>query len=275
MAKIAYGRPVADSILNELKESYSTYFPKANPCFFQVGNNPASNIYVANKVKLCEKLGMVPRIVKLGSKVSEEILCDELRKYSANPCMLQLPLPEGLNKQRCLDSIELDIDGLTTKNKAKLYTGQEAIVPCTAKAVLDIFNFYQYDVKGKVIMVAGKSDLVGKPLIYLLLAKGATVVSINSKTPIEKTIELLKTTDALITAIGIPKFFKPEYFTKDIQFIVDVGISKLEDGTISGDVDSEVIKTLSDNTYITPVPKGVGVITVANVLYNIIKSLRI
>lgn len=277
MAKIVYGQPVADELFNDLqsKVSYLNRFDK-EARFIQVGENAGSDIYVRNKLKFCAKLGLSPILTKFTSNTNYNDLCDFLAN-SNSPTMLQFPVElngiSSYNQFDFLDYIKSDIDGLSFKNGAYLYDMNftKGIVPCTAKAVMDILSFYDYDLSGKVVLIAGKSRLVGKPLIMLMLDSGATVLSINSKTPKKKVKELLKTADVLVSAIGVPKYFDSTLVPDTLEFIVDVGINKTSDGKIVGDIDPKLYDELPDSTLITPVPKGVGVVTVANVAYNILK----
>lgn len=279
MATLVYGKPVADKILENVQKKLKLTNAVKEVRFYQVGDDPASNIYVRNKFRTCANVGLSPVLTKF-SKNSRALQVKKEIAKTTYPSMVQLPLNfshGAFSEKDILEHVKYDIDGLSTINGGYLYDMdfEKSIVPCTAQGVMDILEFYDYDVTGKTVLIAGKSKLVGRPLIMLLLARGATVISINSKTPIEKTKALLAQSDVLISAIGQAKFFNRELVPDTIEFIVDVGINKNEEtGKLLGDVDPELYSTLPDNVKITPVPKGVGVVTVANVARNALRLIN-
>lgn len=296
MAKLLYGHEIAEAnyqyalkILKTMSHRLSYNKVGCELHIIQRGSNPASNIYVRKKLLAVQKLNdlvnsteefkgeanFTAHLEQLSSSSPFSDIMDLIR-HADSPVIPQFPMFNKEDDAKLTGYLngKYDIDGLSNESKLDLYNGKPSIIPCTAKAVLDVFHFDNYELKGKVVMIAGKSDLVGKPLIHLLLAQGATVISINSKTPRDRIKPMLSQADVLITAIGVPKYFNSEIVPDCLDYIVDVGISKDKDGNISGDVDSELYDMLSDSCTITPVPKGVGVITVSNVIVNLVQLYK-
>lgn len=290
MARLLYGADIAqknfeDSI--ELLKSRQYYFSDrlvgCTLSILQVGSNPASNVYVRRKLEAVQKFNNMinsteefkgranfsTQLLQLSSSVDADMISKIVRR-SENPIIPQFPMYSKVIDSDIANELKpnYDIDGLSEGNQIALYKGEPKIIPCTAKAVMDIFEYECYNLEGKVVMIAGKSDLVGKPLIHLLLACGATVISINSKTPRDRIKPILSQADVLITAIGVPKYFNAEIVPDCLDYIIDVGINKVN-GILVGDVDPELYNTFRDRCTITPVPNGIGVITVSNVIYNL------
>lgn len=246
--------------------------------FIQVGHNPASDTYVKNKLILCEKWGITPEHHRFGEDVSEEIIIDFINKLnkcdSIHGIMVQLPLPDHINEEAVINAINpvKDIDGFTHINKGKLLVGDDsAIIPCTPFGIMEILKSINFDCKGKNVVVAGRSNIVGKPMVQLLINNGATVTCCNSKTDSDTFKNLVYNSDLFISAIDKPCYYNVEYFGKDNlsklnnTIAIDVGIFRVN-GKLEGNID----KDLYDNfKAITPVPKGVGPMTVAGVLANI------
>lgn len=239
----------------------------------QIGDNAASSVYVRNKERACEECGIESRVIKLPEIVEEEKvleLIDELnRDEKVNGILVQLPLPEHLNEQKILQSIspEKDVDGFHVVNSGKLMIGEDTFVPCTAKGIIKLLEHNNIKIEGQNCVVVGRSNIVGKPVAMELLRKNGTVTICHSKT---RGLDLIcREADILICAIGKPKFFNRKYISPN-TVVVDVGIHRQEDGTLCGDVDFEDVK---DNvSAITPVPGGVGAMTVAMLMENLVEG---
>lgn len=244
--------------------------------FIQVGDNPASNTYINNKIKLCGELNITNRHYKLPEfieQVSVLTLISELNED--DDCigiMIQLPLPKHIKELSVIDAIKphKDIDGFTTVNKGKLMIGdRDSIIPCTPLGILHILNHMRIDLKGKNIVIVGRSNIVGKPLANLLINEGATVTVCNSNTSPYNISYLVNRCDIFISAIGKPNYWNEEKLEScniENTIAIDVGINRDKDNKLCGDID----KGLYDKfKAITPVPGGVGVMTVLGVIKNI------
>jgi methylenetetrahydrofolate dehydrogenase (NADP+)/methenyltetrahydrofolate cyclohydrolase len=282
MTTILDGKKLAEKITEELKSKTSSLSVKPKLAVIIAGNNPASQIYVKNKQKKAEEIGFESVVIPLQENISEENLLEHIyilnEDKDINAILVQLPLPSHINKQRVLEAIEpiKDVDGFTSHNFGKLALGYKPFaIPCTPKGIIRLLNEYNVDLKGKNVLVIGRSNIVGKPISLLLQQNNATVTMANSHTKNLK--ELALNSDIIVTAIGKPKFITDDYIKED-AVIVDVGISRTDDG-ICGDVDySSAYKKAA---YITPVPGGIGPMTIAMLmentyeLYSLQKSLII
>lgn len=267
------GRETKMKMLEDLKERINKLDRKLGLVVIQVGNDPASNVYVKNKEKMSTSLGINFKHIKLEDNVKEEELLkiiDELNEdEEVDGIIVQMPIPKHLNPHTIQNRIKSskDIDGLTDINMGKLAHGKEELVPCTPIGIMDLLKEYKIDIEGKCVTIVGRSDLVGKPLAALMLNNNATVILCHSKTK-----DLQKYTsmaDILVVAIGKPKLIKQD-FVKENSTVIDVGINRLEDGTLCGDVDFDSVK--NKVKYITPVPGGVGQMTVAEIGSNVYKA---
>lgn len=274
MTRILYGAPVAEQINQRTMELLKNYGGGACLTIIQVGDLERSSVYVRQKMKACDKLGINYRLIHLLETVSFRQLVSTIKAESeqCTGMFLQLPLPAHLEqyRQEIIDTIppKLDVDCLTTTNIGKMFEPQHlsenALLPATARGVLELLNYYEVPLQGRTVGVVGRSNLVGKPLIPLLLSENATVISLNSYT--QDLYSLLKQCDIVIVAVGIPKVIKAKDL-KDNAVVIDVGINAVEiegKNMLVGDVDMEN----ADNDY-TPVPKGVGATTVASLMYNV------
>ena len=282
MTTILDGKKLAEKITEELKSKTSSLSVKPKLAVIIAGNNPASQIYVKNKQKKAEEIGFESVVIPLQENISEENLLEHIyilnEDKDINAILVQLPLPSHINKQRVLEAIEpiKDVDGFTSHNFGKLALGYKPFaIPCTPKGIIRLLNEYNIDLKGKNVLVIGRSNIVGKPISLLLQQNNATVTMANSHTKNLK--ELALNSDMIVTAIGKPNFITDDYIKED-AVIVDVGISRTDDG-ICGDVDySSAYKKAA---YITPVPGGIGPMTIAMLmentyeLYSLQKSLII
>ena len=267
------GREVASKIKEEIKNEISLLSNKLTLCVVQVGDDEASNIYIKQKEKLANELG-INFIHKKYNDISEELLEEEIIKLNEDKnitgIIIQLPIPDKYNTNKLINLIDpnKDVDGLTDYNKVKLYNNEEGIIPCTPLGILELLNHYNIDVKGENIVIIGRSLLVSKPLFNLLLNKDATVTMCHSKTI--NLSSITKNADILISATGKPHLVT-EDMIKDNAVIIDVGISRI-DGKLCGDVDFENVSKKA--LYITPVPGGVGPMTVIMLMKNILNAYK-
>lgn len=240
-----------------------------------VGDDPASAIYVRNKKRACEYVGIKSVSVTLGQDTTQEKLEQTLNDLnndkSINGILLQLPLPKGLDERKALNCIapEKDVDGLSSVNLGKLITKEVGITPCTPTGVMEFFKEYNIDLTGKNVVIINRSILVGKPLALMMLNANATVTICHSKT--QNISEYTKKADVIVTAVGKAKFLT-EDMVKDGAVVIDVSIVRTEAG-LCGDADYENIK--DKTSYITPVPGGVGPMTIAMLMENTLKAYKL
>ena len=267
--KIVDGKVLAAEIRAELKSKIAKSEKKPSLAVVIVGEDPASKIYVRNKIKACEEVGISSYTFELPANASQkqvEDLLDELAQDSkVNGILLQLPLPKGLNAEEAMAHIpfEKDVDGFSAQNLGLLTLHQEHIVACTPLGVMKILELEGVKIEGKHAVVIGRSETVGKPMSMLLLNANATVTTCHSKTRNLK--EICKTADILVSAVGIAKFVT-EDMVKEGAVVIDVGMNRDESGKLCGDVDFERVKEKS--ALITPVPGGVGPMTITMLMYN-------
>lgn len=244
----------------------------------QVGNNEASNVYVRNKEKACEYCGIESRVYKIDDGAPKGVLEDTVielierlnKDNSVNGILVQLPLPKYMDEDKIVQSIvpEKDVDGFHESNVGKLMLGKEVLPPCTANGIIELLMRNGITIAGKHCVVVGRSNIVGKPTAMMLLNLNGTVVMCHSKTQWLK--EICREADILVCAVGKPKFFNREY-VKEGAVVVDVGIHRTENG-LCGDVDFDDVKDIVGA--ITPVPKGVGAMTVAMLMFNCLEAAR-
>lgn len=241
-----------------------------------VGDDKASQIYVKNKSKACQEIGIKFEEYFLGNDIKQEELIELIQKLnldkSINGILLQSPIPKSLDINEAFRIIlpEKDVDGFNPINVGKLCLNQETFVSCTPYGIMKMFEEYDIDLTGKNVTILGRSNIVGKPLIQCCLNKNATVTVCHSKTKDLK--EHTKNADIVISAIGKAKFVTADMI-KDGAVVIDVGINRDESGKIIGDVDFE--KVSSKASYITPVPGGVGPMTIAMLMNNVIKATKL
>ena len=273
MGELVYGSELSLFYKKEMKEKIDALKAanKRVPCLavILVGNNPASLSYIKSKEKACSSIGMDSKFIHLDEEVGQIALENEIQKCneddSVDGILLQLPLPKGYDENRAIFKIDAskDVDGLHPLNVGKLYLGEKGFVPCTPRGCMAILEAMHCDIVGKNAVVIGRSKLVGTPIARLLQNANATVTICHSKTKNLK--EVCKNADILICALGKPKMVNHEYI-KQGAYVVDVGINRKEDGKLCGDVDTEDV--LPYVTAVTPVPKGVGPMTVCMLLAN-------
>lgn len=256
--------------------------------FVQVGENPASDVYVRNKIKLCEEVGIDVKHIHFSEAISEQELVDFIVTMnlddSIHGIMVQLPLPKHINEDRIINVISplKDLDGFTHVNKGKLMVGDEtAMVACTPAGIMDILDHIGEDVKGKNVVIVGRSNIVGKPLAQLLINRGATVTVCNSSTPKKVVATNIACSEIFISAIGIANYFNKEFFDEQLNLgsesmlakvAIDVGINRDENNKLCGDISRDLYDKFE---VITPVPGGVGIMTVLNVIKNIIRCYKL
>lgn len=272
------GKFVANEIGNKLKEEILAH-PDVRPphlVIISVGDDPASKVYVKNKIKKAEELGIEVTHRVFSADEDKFWVRNSIEGCAGNPdvdgIMIQLPLPDGWNERELIDIIppSKDVDGLTTVNIGRLRSGQSCIRPCTAAGVMDLLDYYHIPVEGKNVTIIGRSNIVGKPLADLMMNAGATVTQCHSKT-----IDLpfyTMNADIVISAIGKPKFFTDICFVPKMDAIIDVGINRDENGKLCGDIDFDSVKDLTEA--ITPVPGGVGPMTVIELMKNTVECWR-
>lgn len=276
MAVILDGRTFANEICEELKSEVQKLAKKPKLAVILAGNNPASQIYVKNKQKKAEYIGFESVVFSLPPDVTEENLLEHIyilnEDDDINGILVQLPLPAGINQQRIIEAIEpvKDCDGFTSYNFGRLALGYKPYVyPCTPKGIIKLIEHYNIQTEGFNAVVIGRSNIAGKPISMLLQQKNATVTIAHSYTKNLK--ELAKTADILISAIGRPDFIKGD-FIKENAVIIDVGINRTDFG-IKGDVDFN--GCLNKAAYITPVPGGIGPMTIAMLMENTLELYKI
>ena len=240
-----------------------------------VGNDSASKIYVKNKSKACEEVGIEFEEYLLNEDTTQEELENLIEELNQNEkihgILLQSPIPKNLDINRAFEKIspEKDVDGFNPVNVGRLALNKDTFVSCTPYGIMKLFEEYNIDLTGKDVVIVGRSNIVGKPLIQCTLNKNATVTVCHSKT--KNLVEHTKRADVLISAIGKPNFITAD-MVKDNAIVIDVGINRTEEGKIVGDVEFENVEKKAE--YITPVPGGVGPMTIAMLMNNVIKAAR-
>lgn len=272
MTIILDGKKLRDKIFEDLKLRLDKMPQKPTLAVILAGENPASKIYVNNKKKTAEKLGINSVVFEYPENVSENELLQKIKELNndrnVNAILVQLPLPLHIDKTNIIEAIlpQKDVDGLTSYNSGKLFSGEKPFAyPCTPKGILLLLDEYNIEIEGKHVVVLGRSNLVGKPVAQMLLNRNATVTICHSKTKNPENI--IKTADILISAVG--KNVVGEKYIKNNCVVIDVGIFRDESGKLRGDVDFENVSKIS--SYISPVPGGVGPMTIASLMLNTVE----
>lgn len=269
------GKLISKKIQETLKKEVATLNKKPCLLVILVGNDQASQIYVANKEKACKRVGMESKTIVLDENVSQKEVIKVIEKANEdkdiNGILVQLPLPNHMDTQAVVGSISplKDVDGLNAYNQGRLLLGMPSIIPCTPKGIMRLLSEYYVDLCGKNALVIGRSILVGKPIAQLLLNQNATVTMAHSKTKNLK--ELCLQADVIVCAVGKPKTIT-EDMVKEGAIIVDVGINRVL-GTLVGDVD--YLSVSPKTSRITPVPGGVGPMTIACLLENVLECYNL
>ncbi len=244
-----------------------------------VGKNSASKVYVRNKVNLAKELGINVDLREFEDTITESELLSEISELNhdekVSGLFVQLPLPKHINENKVIKAIapQKDVDGFTLDNIGKLFIGDETgLFPCTVEGIIDVLDYYDLEIPGKNVTIVGRSNIVGKPLSLRMINLGATVTTCNSKT--KDLPSIIANSDILITAIGQAKFFTESYFTNSPNLvIIDVGMNRDSEGKLCGDVDFDNVH--EQVAAVTPVPGGVGVMTVVKVIENVIKAYKL
>lgn len=270
------GKELAKIIRGELKKKVDELkLHNINPklAVIMVGSDKASEIYVRNKSRACEEIGIEFEEFLLDEKTTQKELIDLIENLNVRDdihgILLQSPIPDHLDIREAFDKIDYkkDVDGFNPINVGKLSIGEDSFISCTPYGVVKMLEAYNIEVEGKRAVIIGRSNIVGKPLLQCLLNKNATVTVCHSKT---RDIEnITKEADILIAALGKPKFVK-DYMVKEGAVVIDVGINRNEEGKMVGDVDFDNVSKKA--SYITPVPGGVGPMTIAMLMSNVVKA---
>ncbi len=278
MYVIIDGKELAKKIRTKLKIECKELKEKninSKLAVIMVGEDPASKVYVRNKSRACEEVGIEYEEYLLDANITQKELIELIKKLNndktVNGILLQSPIPSKLDINEAFRTIapEKDVDGFNPVNVGKLVLGQDTFVSCTPFGIIKMFEEYNIDLTGKNVVILGRSNIVGKPLIHCCLNKNATVTTCHSKTQNIK--EIASKADILISAIGKANFVTAD-MVKENAVVIDVGINRLDDGKITGDIDFENVKEKA--SYITPVPGGVGPMTIAMLMNNVIKATK-
>ncbi len=278
MAEILDGKELSKKIRQELSKEVEELkkngiYPKL--AVIMVGEDSASKVYVKNKSKACENTGIEFEEYLFDENISEQELLNTIEKLNEDNTihgiLVQSPVPKHINANKAFCTIlpEKDVDGFHPINVGNLCIGQDGFISCTPYGIVKILEEYNIETEGKNAVILGRSNIVGKPMIQCMLNKNATVTVCHSKT--KNIEEITKRADILISAIGKPNFVKDD-MVKDGAVVIDVGINRLDDGKIVGDVDFENVSKKA--SYITPVPGGVGPMTITMLLHNVIKAAK-
>lgn len=273
--KLLNGKELADKIKEDVKNEVAKMDEKPCLVVIQVGENAASSTYVRNKENACKYCGIESRVFKFNETISETMLIEFIDSLNhtegVHGILVQLPLPKHIDEHKVIQSIapEKDVDGFHEINVGKLMIGEDTFVPCTAKGIIELLKENNIKIEGQNCVVVGRSNIVGKPVAMELLHNNGTVTICHSKT---NGLDLIcREADILVCAIGKPKFFDKKYISPN-TVVIDVGIHRQEDGTLCGDVDFDDVKDIV--SAITPVPRGVGAMTVAMLMKNCVQAVK-
>lgn len=266
------GKKIKDKILGEVKDKIEKKNLELKLAIILVGDNDASKIYVSNKEKACEYVGIKCDKYLLDSSTSQEDVINLIDKLNNDDevtgIILQSPVPSHIDFDKCAGTIKYykDVDGFTRDNIYNLYMNKEGLVPCTVKGIIRLLDEYKIEIEGKHIVIIGRGNIVGKPLIHAMMNRNATVTVCHSKT--KNLEELCRTADILVSAVGKPNLINKD-MVKEGAVVIDVGISRV-DNKVVGDTSFDEIKDKC--TFITPVPGGVGPMTVAMIMENLLTA---
>ena len=278
MAKILSGKIVSARVKDELKkevEELSQRGKQTGLAIVLVGDDSASKVYVRNKEKACEEVGIYSEVHRLSENTSEEELLKLINELNENDkidgILVQLPLPKHLDDKVIIDNIkpEKDVDAFHPSNVGKIMIGDYDFLPCTPAGIMELIHESGVEVDGKTCVVIGRSNIVGKPMSMLLLHENGTVTTCHSHT--KNLAEVTKSADILVAAVGIPKFVKAD-MVKPGAVVIDVGMDRDENGKLCGDVDFNEVEPVAGA--ITPVPGGVGPMTIAMLMRNTVTTKK-
>ena len=279
MAKIIDGKKISAEIKEELKTEVAAYAAQGKTCalaVIQVGADPASSVYVRNKKKACAYIGIESLSYELPEETTEEELLALIQKLNDNPdvhgILCQLPLPKHICEDHVIQAIDpqKDVDGFHPQNVGALVVGKKGFVSCTPAGIIQLLKRSNIEIAGKHCVVIGRSNIVGKPMALLMLRENATVTICHSRT--ENLKEICKEADILIVAIGKPRYIGADYI-KEGAVVIDVGIHRNEENKLCGDVRFEEAEQIA--SYITPVPGGVGPMTIAMLMQNCVDAMKL
>lgn len=277
MTTIIDGKGLAERLQQELKETIANDSLENPPglVVILVGDNPASQVYVRNKELAAKRIGIHSKVDRLPASVTEEALLARIDQYNRDAAfhgiLVQLPLPIQIDEEKVLDAIDpkKDVDGFHPLNLGKLFLGKPEMIPCTPYGIMKMFDAYHIPLEGKKVVVVGRSNIVGKPMAQLFLARHATVTIAHSRT--EDLAALTQTADILIVAIGRGNFITKE-FVKPGAVVIDVGMNRDQDGKLVGDVAFDEVAPMT--SFITPVPKGVGPMTITMLMIQTYEAAK-
>jgi len=277
-AQIIEGKKISDSIREEIKREVEQLKQEGitpGLVVILVGEDPASQVYVRNKAKACEQLGYYSEVVRLPAETTQDELLKLIDQYNRQSTihgiLVQLPLPKHIEEKAIIDAIavEKDVDGFHPESVGNLMIGDDALLPCTPSGVIELLKRTGNDPAGKHAVVIGRSNIVGKPVSMLLLRENATVTICHSRTP--NLPEMARQADILVAAVGVAKLVKKEW-VKPGAVVIDVGVNRLPDGKLCGDVDFDDVSEVAG--WVTPVPGGVGPMTITMLMANTLKAAK-
>lgn len=279
MAELIDGKLVSASIREKLKNEIDTFMSVSGIvpglAVVLVGDNPASLVYVRNKKKACEQVGINSFEITLPGDASESELLECIRSLNSDPkvhgILVQLPLPPHINEETVINAIDpkKDVDAFHPSNVGKIMIGSYTFLPCTPAGIIDLLDYYGIAVSGKKCVVLGRSNIVGKPMAHLLLERNGTVTVCHSKT--RNLEEETRSADILVVAVGKPEFVKGN-MVKPGAVVIDVGINRKDDGKLVGDVEFSSVNQIA--SYLSPVPGGVGPMTITTLLKNTFNAAK-
>lgn len=277
-AQVINGKEISESIRTELRlevESLKARGVIPGLVVILVGEDPASQVYVRNKAKACEQLGYHSEVIRVAAETTQEKLLELIQQYNnqdnIHGILVQLPLPKHIEEKAIIDaiSVEKDVDGFHPVSVGNLMIGDDALLPCTPSGVIELLKRTGNHPAGKHAVVIGRSNIVGKPVSMLLLRENATVTICHSRTP--NLPEMARQADILVVAVGVAQLVKKEW-VKPGAVVIDVGMNRLPNGKLCGDVDyDDVLETAG---WVTPVPGGVGPMTITMLMANTLKSAQ-
>lgn len=279
MATIISGKEVSAAVRARIRDDVTAFVEQTGKrpglAVVIVGEDPASQVYVRNKKRGCDEVGMYSEEYALPTETSEEELLSLIHRLNNDPkingILVQLPLPKHLNEERVLLAIDprKDVDAFHPENVGKIMIGNFSFLPCTPAGVMELMKYYGIDICGKHCVIIGRSNIVGKPQAMLMLKENATVTICHSRT--KDLASVTKQADILVAAVGKARFVTAD-MVKEGAVVIDVGINRTEDGKLCGDVDFAAVETIA--SYITPVPGGVGPMTITMLLQNTLTAAK-
>lgn len=279
MAEIIDGKLVSTTLRRQIKEEVGTFIATTGIipglAVILVGDDPASHVYVRNKHKACLEVGINSVQIQMDENTSESALIAKIQELNSDPAvhgiLVQMPLPRHINEENVILAInpQKDVDAFHPFNVGGIMTGDHAFLPCTPAGIISLLDFYKLDIEGKRCVVVGRSNIVGKPMSMLLLERNGTVTIAHSRT--KDLSSITRAADILVVAVGRPSFITSD-MVKPGAVVVDVGINRTAEGRLVGDVDFESVSEIA--SYITPVPGGVGPMTITTLLENTLKAAK-